>query len=143
MRRLAALLTLLSGCTPEPFGGLGLCLGGVEIMQVEWGSQGDQRAMGGYLASCVQTIGREITPGAKIAFTEENEWPCVHSAGGCYKPESGTVYVKPIDRLWRSEACHELLHRELDIETGDADGGHTAPEWGRFCGGGYLICDGG
>ena len=138
-----ALAAVVIGCAEgSPFVGVGLCLDGVEMHRVEWGAQGDQRTIGPYLDSCVATIGREISPGARIVFATEAEWPCVHSAGGCYKPKSGNVYVKPIDHLWRSELCHELLHRELHIETGDADDGHAAPEWDRFCGGGYLICDG-
>jgi hypothetical protein len=135
-----ALAAVLIGCPQEPFEGVSLCLDGIEIMRIDWGTQGDQRALGGYLASCVQTIGREITPGARIVFADGKKWPCVESAGGCY--HEGVVYVRPIDRLWRSELCHELLHREFDLETGDADANHSEPEWGRFCGGGYLICDG-
>ena len=136
---IAAGALLLIACIPKR---RGVCLGSGKLC-IEWNGQPDKSwpKIEAFMVACERTLGMEFTPQAEIVFVpDEGEVFDVDHRGAWFDPESGLIFVEYIDDLWRSEICHELLHREFYLQTGDSDRGHDRPEWDRFCGGRYLVC---
>ena len=90
---------------------------------------------------CLGPRGRAIHGPVTVVFVPDDpiRFDTDHR-GAWFDSGTDTIYVKYIDDLWRSEICHEILHRELWLETGNADRKHSSAEWDKFCGGGYLVC---
>lgn len=134
---LGGLTLLLAGCATTY---RGVCRNGI---CVEWNDQPDQSftKLDAFMVSCTRTLNRGIHGPVQIIFVPTSAEPFDGAhAGAWFDPSDDTIYVKYIDDLWRSEICHELLHRELWLLTGDPDRNHSGPGWNDFCGGGYLVC---
>ena len=129
---------LLAACTVPRHGE---CSGAV---CVEWNQQPQQDIafLNRVIEHGRQEIGYRLHGQAQVIFVEPNG--LIASTPGArsrYEPDEDVIYLVYESDLRWTHIAHELLHRDIYLSTGDADGKHRDPRWSRFrCGSGNVPC---
>jgi len=127
----------------------GTCYNDIGVC-VEWGRQAPldpaHRAerLRTYVAQFERTVGVKITPFAEVIFIPdpgEMARPRHNgrAASGWFNTGTGLIHVLYAANLWDTALGHELLHREIYLQTGEADTEHQDPRWRLLCDG-YYVC---
>lgn len=98
---------------------------------VAWGSQRDRDhdEFSSTIRECEVVINQKFDLGASILWVPGQSIQDCKYGDGCYYAFDDMINLLNTSTIHRSALCHELLHRQLWLDTGDADRDHKNPNF--------------
>jgi hypothetical protein len=110
----------------------------IDTIFVKWNSQGDRSAFTPTLRQCEDKLGYKFTPYGRMEFVPEADQRCMAAAdvAGCWyrwydlgDRASDMAIIQYASLLVLTAMCHEWVHREKGLATGDPDYNHSDIDW--------------